>query len=120
MLNTKNDRHTESELFINRMHSMFKRTNKTLAGSKKDLLAKIKGAIDFYDAGYVVGWAFNEGAPDEKVNVAIALGKNCIGTGVADQFREDLKEAGIGEGAHGFKIKVTPVPADGVEYELKL
>src|SRR5690606_26444434 len=48
------------------------------------------------------------------------LGKNCIGTGVADQFREDLKEAGIGEGAHGFKIKVTPVPADGVEYELKL
>ncbi|MDD5280398.1 glycosyltransferase [Acidithiobacillus sp.] len=80
----------------------------------------ISGNIDSYDHGFVYGWAMNQDEPKSSVAVNVMLGSVCIGCGEANIFREDLLLAGLGDGKHAFKIKVKPIPADGLPYKIYL
>ena len=69
---------------------------------------KNSGHLDSIDGNKVSGWAWNSAAPDTPVSVE------------ADIERNDLKESGIGNGAHGFEIMIdwSSIPDD--TYMIKL
>ena len=80
---------------------------------------KIKGFLDGVEDGYVYGWAFNEDNPDERLEIVIYADGEPVAEGVADEFREDLLKAGIGDGKYGFKIKLPEMLMDEHEYIIK-
>ena len=73
------------------------------------------GSIDTIEAGMVYGWAFNKEL-DAPVAVKVIAEDRVLGTGIANEFREDLANVHIGNGAHGFKIDLVELPVnDGRE-----
>jgi glycosyltransferase involved in cell wall biosynthesis len=69
----------------------------------------IRGSIDFIDHVQVEGWAQDEAAPETAVSIVVSDNGKVIGRVVAEAFRSDLREAGVGHGRHGFKF-VFPAP----------
>lgn len=73
------------------------------------------GHVDSYDARGVHGWAADAVGLDRSVRVELvdATGRR-LAQGVADLFRQDLADLGLGHGRHGFFL---PLPdrarADG-------
>jgi GT2 family glycosyltransferase len=72
------------------------------------------GNLDFVKGFYVYGWAYNKKDLDERVEVVVFVDDKPVAEGVADLFRQDLLDAGIGDGKHGFIIKL---PEDLVSNE---
>jgi hypothetical protein len=54
------------------------------------------------EQGLVSGWCWDESHPDRAVSLIILVDGEPVGTTVADMFRADLEQAGIGNGAHAF------------------
>ena len=73
---------------------------------------KNSGHLDSIDGNKVSGWAWNSAAPDTPVSVTVTVANSHTGesllseTAEADIERNDLKESGIGNGAHGFEIMI--------------
>jgi hypothetical protein len=74
--------------------------------SEKKLLEA--GHFDMATDEVIAGWAWDQRKPDQAVNVEIYVDTRLLATVSADQFREDLQEAGVGDGKHGFAY---PTPA---------
>jgi hypothetical protein len=77
---------------------------------------KPEGRLEFLHGASVVGWAWDPESPGKKVEVEILLnvpGKAHTRTVVADQYRSDLAEAGIGDGHHAFAIDLPPELFEG-------
>ncbi len=55
------------------------------------------------------GWAFNPDHPRTPVALEICAGDTRVGSVMANRFRADLLEAGLGDGRCGFSIDL---PAD--------
>lgn len=87
---------------------------------------KNSGHLDSIDGNKVSGWAWNSAAPDTPVSVTVTVVNSHTGesllaeTAEADIERDDLKESGIGNGAHGFEIMIdwSSIPDD--TYMIKL
>lgn len=62
----------------------------------------IRGAIDFIDHDQVHGWARDDASPETAVSIVIADDSGVLGKIVANGFRADLRDAGIGTGHHAF------------------
>ncbi len=56
----------------------------------------------------LAGWAWDATEPNDPINVDVYDGTTLIATVLASTFRQDLENAGIGNGAHGFFL---PTPA---------
>ncbi len=54
--------------------------------------------------GWVSGWCWYPDTPDEPVDLVILVDDEPVGGTRAAEFRADLREAGIGEGNHGFSF----------------
>lgn len=80
---------------------------------------ELKGHIDKYEGGIVHGWACDLAQPDKPLKVQIYSKQGSLGEGTADIFRNDLKEAGIGDGRKAFRVKVR-LPEEGDKLELML
>ncbi len=94
-----------------------------ILGKTKLILNKIKaykGNFDGIKGLYVIGWAYNEINPQERVEVVILTDDVPVAEGVADQFREDLLQAGIGDGKHGFCVKLPDFILDNTEHEISV
>jgi len=65
-----------------------------------------KLSIDVFEQGLIAGWAYDATAPDRPVTIELlsTSGERLICQ--ADVFRQDLQEAGIGNGRHGFAINI--------------
>jgi len=72
------------------------------------------GNLDLVKGFYVYGWAYNKKNPEERVEVVVFVDDKPVAEGVADLFRQDLLDAGIGDGKHAFAIKL---PEDLVSNE---
>ena len=82
----------------------------------KRLRTSVRGAVDACTDGYVEGWAWDKKTPDLPVRVDILSDGIPIGTTVAQDYREDLSAAGIGNGKHAFWFRLPAgVPPDGVQ-----
>lgn len=76
----------------------------------------IRGFVETARVFQVRGWVFDEASPALKLDVEALLDGRVIGRTHADIPREDLRAAGIGDGAHGFVLETdTPVPVDSPE-----
>ncbi|KAA9349115.1 family 78 glycoside hydrolase catalytic domain [Larkinella humicola] len=69
------------------------------------------GYLDKVRCDSITGWAWNRDRPNYAVTIEFLEGPtvetaSLIGTVVADFFRQDLKTAGKGNGAHGYRFKV--------------
>ncbi|MBU2977218.1 glycosyltransferase [Alteromonas sp. C1M14] len=80
---------------------------------------KLVGCIDVLNAGIVCGWAANLNS-EESISIAIYCNNQLMGVGKADIFRQDLKEADIHSGFHGFEIDVdTSMLVNNANIELR-
>jgi len=65
----------------------------------------LRGNVDIATLYEVAGWAHDEDQPNEPVSLLVTDNDKLIGRILANRFRADLKEAGIGEGQHSFEFK---------------
>jgi hypothetical protein len=72
-----------------------------------------EGFHDSADCNTIVGWAWDANQPNTAISVDIYDGGTIIATIVANQFRQDLLDAGKGNGVHGFVFPVPPGLKDG-------
>ncbi len=84
--------------------------------SPVERLPIFQSAVDIADRRIVSGWAYNSADPEERVAVLISANGEVIGRVIADGHREDLMQAGIGDGVHAFYFPVEGRLADNDEY----
>ena len=68
----------------------------------------LTGRVDDFNNGNLTGWAFNTDAPDEHIVIRVNYKTQIVATGVANILREDLPDAGVGNGDHAFRIILPP------------
>jgi SAM-dependent methyltransferase len=64
------------------------------------------GCIDLFDGETVAGWAADVRNPAVPVQVEIYLDGGLQATGLSDGFRQDVKDAGYGDGRNGFMLSL--------------
>lgn len=72
------------------------------------------GYIDLFDTHTIAGWAADTTRPTVPVSVDVFLDDRLQATLTADSFRQDLKDAGYGDGKKGFSLPLvfpTPFPS---------
>lgn len=79
-----------------------------------------RGHIDIYQNGIFSGWAFDPTQPDIPAQVRLYAGQILVAEGYADQYRPDIEEAGIGNGSHGFNLKLLTILPIGKPISIKL
>lgn len=65
-----------------------------------------EGRVQGVGDGHVLGWVWNPGRHEERVAVTVLIDGEQTAEGVADCQRDDLSSLGIGDGAHGFLIRL--------------
>ncbi|HMA38039.1 MAG TPA: D-alanyl-lipoteichoic acid biosynthesis protein DltB [Chloroflexia bacterium] len=83
-------------------------------------MAGLDGAQDPPTCAAVSGWAWDIHQPDAPVPVAVYDGATLLGTLLADQPRPGLREAGIGNGNHGFRYLLPARLHDGQPHALRV
>ncbi|WP_240906014.1 glycosyltransferase [Thiorhodococcus mannitoliphagus] len=68
----------------------------------------------------MLGWAFDKASPLRTLRVSVYDGQDLLGESTAEILREDLKEAEIGDGQHGFEIHLLSPLDDGKPHRLTL
>jgi SAM-dependent methyltransferase len=68
-----------------------------------------QGYYEGFENDCVRGWVYNRSRPGEPVKVDIYANGIRLDTILADTYRPDLKEAGIGKGFHAFEHKIEGV-----------
>ena len=56
------------------------------------------------EEGVVSGWCWDPARPGRRVRLEVRVDGEPVGTVAADGFRGDLRDAGIGDGAHAFSF----------------
>ncbi|QWR78264.1 hypothetical protein [Candidatus Magnetomonas plexicatena] len=79
------------------------------------------GYIESFDETGLTGWAYNIKCPDTPVEVEIYdLSTQTRLTVAAVLYRGDLKEAGFGNGCHGFKCSFPAIMADNEHHTISV
>ncbi len=72
--------------------------------------AQPRGNLESVDSTGVTGWVWNNGSPDSPVEVHIYVtdnyGNQYVYTTIANIYRQDLYNAGYGNGCHGFHCPI--------------
>lgn len=82
--------------------------------------SQFEGYIDPDEDAVVTGWVWDSARPDKPISVEINDGVHPKVTVLADRPRGDLKEAGKGNGRHGFRYVIPPFFRDGKEYTVSV
>lgn len=81
----------------------------------------IRGAIENVTRNRVYGWIWSPDVSLAGRTVLAFLDDACIGAGKIEEVRQDLKDAGLGDGRAGFNFDLTyPNPADAPRVVVKL
>jgi hypothetical protein len=81
----------------------------------------IRGAIENVTRNRVYGWIWSPDAVLAGRTVLAFLDDVCIGAGKIEEVRQDLKDAGLGDGRAGFNFDLTyPNPVDAPRVVVKL
>ncbi|RCR67901.1 hypothetical protein [Larkinella punicea] len=76
------------------------------------------GFVNGADCGTFRGWAWDRNKPNTVVSVEILDGSTIIGTLPAGDFRQDLLDAGKGNGRHAFRFTIPESVKDGLAHSL--
>lgn len=83
------------------------------------LLPNIQEVSDKVTCDVIGGWIWNRTLPNTPINLEFFADDISIGTTVADMYRQDLKSAGIGNGAHGYNFIMPTEIKDGKAHLIK-
>jgi hypothetical protein len=64
----------------------------------------LRGHIDLASPHRIAGWAQNIEHPEAPICLDIFAGGRLIGQTLANQYRADLEQAGLGSGCHSFQF----------------
>jgi hypothetical protein len=81
--------------------------------------AKMVGSLDPVECQGLHGWAWDPKRPNDPVKVDIYDGDHLVTTLVADKFRKDLAEVGIGDGKHSFEMVLPKELIDGKSHSIR-
>ena len=68
------------------------------------MTSTLRGQLDLVDRSLVRGWAQDARTPTQPVSLLVTLNETLIGRVIANRFRQDLADAGLGTGCHGFEL----------------
>jgi hypothetical protein len=68
--------------------------------------ATLRGCVDVISASCVKGWAQTVDYPEAPVCLDIYIGGRLIGQTLANRYRQDLRQAGLGSGRQGFEFSM--------------
>ncbi len=92
----------------------------TRAGLVRTRNGQMTGNLDGLDGRTVTGWAYDPTDPDGAVELEILDGDGTIARVVANRYRADLELAGIGDGRHGFELRLARPLSPQVRHELRV
>ena len=72
--------------------------------------------IERYQNGHLLGWAYDSAQPDKSLDIKVFINGESVASVTANVERKDLKEAGMGNGKHAFKINIRDYTAKAGEY----
>lgn len=79
-----------------------------------------EGFHDITNCNGILGWAWDKNRPNEPVKVELYDGDKLLATVMAEDFRQDLVAAGIGNGNHGFTYPVPPRLKDEKPHTIRM
>jgi hypothetical protein len=76
---------------------------------------RVTGDLELTPDGIVEGWVWSCDRPDDGLVAEILVDDVCVGAVAATAFRRDLIARGMGDGQHGYRLRLPPgtIPADG-------
>lgn len=78
------------------------------------------GALDTIGCEFISGWVWDQAHPDSSVTIEILDGETLLSTHKADLFRQDLVDAGFGNGKYGFRIPTPAIIKDGLPHTIRV
>jgi hypothetical protein len=81
--------------------------------AKRQYSGALRGYVDQVGPDFVTGWAQYEAAPEMPVALDILGDGHRLGRVLANLYRADLRQAGLGSGNHGFAFRL-PAAAAGL------
>jgi D-alanine transfer protein len=91
-----------------------------LASAASTAPADDLGTLDGIADGRISGWAWDPDNPDRPVTVELLADGHLVLAVVADELRDDLAQAGKGNGRHGFDIPVPQSLGDGNAHKISV
>lgn len=79
-----------------------------------------EGFHDITNCNGIMGWAWDKNQPDAPIQIDIYEGDKLLATVTANEFRQDLLSASIGNGKHGFTYPVPPRLKDGKPHVIRM
>ena len=91
-----------------------------LRGAAQTQPQTLRGHIDVVTPHLIAGWAQNTEHPEAPVCLDIFAGDRLIGRTLANRYRDDLADAGLGSGNHCFEFKAqTNIPFEPRSIEVR-
>ena len=90
----------------------------TIAVTSGTTTGSFDGFVNGADCGTFRGWAWDRNKPNTVINIEILDGSTVIGTLLAGEFRQDLLDAGKGNGRHAFRFTIPDNIKDGLPHNL--
>lgn len=79
---------------------------------------EVNGHFDYILDDRAFGWAFAPAHPHKRLTIEIIANGEVVAQGLAQQFREDLQTAGIGDGCYMFDLQLSHELFDGQVHSL--
>ncbi|GAB3336457.1 hypothetical protein GCM10027299_46540 [Larkinella ripae] len=86
--------------------------------SSTTLTGNFEGYLDKVECGTMRGWVWDRNKPNTPLTVEFFINDQSIGTASADIFRQDLKDAGKGNGAHAYSFTTPGRIKNGTTYQI--
>ena len=97
-----------------------RRTIDARAGMVPIVSGPLQGNLDGLDGTTITGWAFDPEQPDAPVTLEVLVGDGLIARLSANRFRSDLESSGIGDGRHGFELRLSRAFSPLIRRELRV
>lgn len=82
--------------------------------------ARLNGYLDGIFGRDLCGWAISPDGLHEAAVLNVCVDGRKVGQVVADQYREDLQSAGVGNGHHAFRFHLPATLFDGQEHDFAI
>lgn len=78
----------------------------------------VQGSLDLVKPDLITGWAMDTTKPNRPVEVELYDGETLLASVSANEFRQDLMDAGKGDGLHAFNFAPPASLKDGKEHTI--
>ena len=71
------------------------------------VVGELRGHVDVTNSRCIAGWAQDVDRPETPVCLDIWMGRQLLGRTLANRYRHDLRQAGLGSGHHSFEFPLS-------------